>query len=287
MSGRMWEDYEIEYLNENGSEKPCSEIAEVLQRTPRAVQHMYNALGIKKRQAKIGDIINGWKIVELYIRNNDSQNITYAKVESTISDKIGEYKLTQLTQGKVGWPDRRRPDVTNKITNHHLCNTRLYSIWNGMKTRCYNKNQPGYKNYGGRGITICEEWFTFMNFYNWAMSNGYADNLTINRKNNDGNYCSENCNWITVKEQSYNKSDSVVITAWGETKNACDWVIDTRCKVSYDTLLYRIRVGWNPEFAISLATNGTKDGFNRYKDFYKFAKEKHPDKIEEFLQSGL
>ena len=134
---------------------------------------------------------------------------------------------------------------------NHLGNTRLYSIWNGMKTRCTNPKSPSYKNYGGRGITICTEWLNFMNFYNWATQNGYSDNLTINRKNNDGDYCKENCNWITMKEQQNNRSDNIVVTAWNETKNVGDWVVDTRCKVSRDTLLYRIRVGWVSEFAIS------------------------------------
>jgi len=88
---------------------------------------------------------------------------------------------------------------------HHLSNTRLYRIYIGMKTRCYNSKSLSYKDYGGRGITICQEWLDdFMNFYNWAKDNGYSDNLSIDRINVNGNYEPSNCRWATQEEQSNN-----------------------------------------------------------------------------------
>ena len=89
---------------------------------------------------------------------------------------------------------------------HGLKNTRLYRIWGGIKDRTLNIKTREFPNYGGRGITICEEWKNdFLSFYNWAMSNDYSDELSIDRIDNDGNYCPENCRWVTSTIQSRNK----------------------------------------------------------------------------------
>lgn len=111
------------------------------------------------------------------------------------------------------------------IRKHNLANSRLYTIREGMITRCYKKSSPSYENYGGRGITICDEWRKdFMSFYNWAMDNGYEDNLTIERIDVNGNYEPSNCKWITNSEQSRNKRSTVYFTYNGETKIVSDWI---------------------------------------------------------------
>lgn len=102
--------------------------------------------------------------------------------------------------------------------------TRLYGIWIGMKGRCYNEHDARYDRYGRRGISVCKEWKeNFEAFHNWAISNGYSDNLTIDRIDNNGNYSPENCRWATPKEQSRNRSTNINITIGNSTRTLTEW----------------------------------------------------------------
>ena len=93
----------------------------------------------------------------------------------------------------------------SKSFKHGLVGTRIYSIWIDIKSRVFNSKSKSYNDYGGRGITLCDEWLDVQNFYDWAMLNGYSEDLTIDRIDNDGNYCPENCRWVTQTIQSRNQ----------------------------------------------------------------------------------
>lgn len=128
-------------------------------------------------------------------------------------------------------------------------NIRLSNIYNGMINRCYYKNNVQYKNYGGRGIKICDEWLNDkMLFYNWAMNNGYQDNLTIDRIDVNSNYEPSNCRWITIQEQAYNKTTSRFILYNGEKKTLAEWAKELG--MSQQKLRYRLN-HWNIEQAFN------------------------------------
>ncbi len=119
------------------------------------------------------------------------------------------------------------------LLKHGLRNTRIYSIWKGMKQRCCNKNSTKYKDYGARGIIICQEWLNnFICFYNWALKNGYADNLSIDRIDANGNYEPLNCRWVTLKEQNNNRRSNNNITIWNKTQNLELWCKELNIKRS-------------------------------------------------------
>lgn len=129
-------------------------------------------------------------------------------------------------------------------------NKRLYSIYNGVKKRCYNKAESRYKDYGARGIKMCEEWLvSFDNFVEWSLSNGYSNEMTLERVDVNGDYSPYNCKWITLEEQAFNKRDTKWVTYKGESIQLVK--LCKRENVSYDTVHNRIySLGWSVERAI-------------------------------------
>lgn len=130
-----------------------------------------------------------------------------------------------LTNGKIlscgCWQRQRAAKINWK---HGMTNTRLHEIHSGMLKRCYNQNSKPYKNYGARGIKVCDEWKNdFKTFYDWAMINGYQDNLTIDRIDVNGNYCPENCRWVNKTTQARNTRNNHFITYNNETHCLSEW----------------------------------------------------------------
>ena len=126
---------------------------------------------------------------------------------------------------------------------HGLRNTRLYRIWANIKTRCYNENDPHFERWGKRGIKMCDEWRNdFKVFYDWSMSHGYSDELTIDRIDNDGNYEPKNCRWTTIKEQNKNKRNVKYITYAGKTQTIPEWTKELR--LGKETIRERLKRGY-------------------------------------------
>ena len=118
----------------------------------------------------------------------------------------------------------RKEMLSNKRTTHGCSKERLYGIWCAMKRRCYNTNDIAYKDYGGRGISICEEWKQdYQAFRNWALDSGYSNEKSIDRINNSGNYEPDNCRWVVSDVQANNRRSNRVYTVDGETHTLTEW----------------------------------------------------------------
>lgn len=136
-------------------------------------------------------------------------------------------------------------------TTHGGSSSRLYTTWQSIKQRCSNKSNKKYAIYGGKGIKVCSEWQTFECFSGWALSNGYRDDLTIDRINSDHDYSPENCRWADYKTQNNNTNRNHILLIYGEKKTVAQWATDDRCKVGYETFAARIKRGWDEEKALT------------------------------------
>lgn len=132
---------------------------------------------------------------------------------------------------------------------HGLRDSRLYETWHHMKQRCFNPNDRFYHHYGGRGIIVCDEWQQFKPFYEWAMENGYSEELTIDRVDVNGNYEPSNCRWVTRKVNSNNRRNNHFIEYNGETHTLTEW--SEILGIESHTLIMRLKYNWSVEKAFT------------------------------------
>ena len=138
----------------------------------------------------------------------------------------------------------------HKNIKHGMKRTPLYKTWGSIKTRCLNPNTPAYPNYGGRGITICDDWKdSFEAFYEWAIASGYQEDLSIDRIDVNGPYSPDNCRWVTIDVQANNKRTNRVVTFNGEAKTLQQWADETGILPS--TIRERLSRGWSAEKALT------------------------------------
>ena len=142
----------------------------------------------------------------------------------------------------------RITEIADRTRKHGMSKERIFSIWVGMRKRCNNKKSAAYKDYGGRGISISEEWGVFENFYN-DMKDGYSHNLSLDRIDPNGNYCKENCRWATAKTQNNNRRSNVYLEINGQKKTLSEWSDISGVRPSL--IQYRVNRGWDLNDAIN------------------------------------
>ena len=166
---------------------------------------------------------------------------------------------SQLRNGKISSCGCfHKEQLSDFRTTHGMAKCRLYRIWKNMKQRCCNKNHPRYLDYGGRGITVCDEWVNdFTSFREWANSAGYNDGLSIDRIDVNSGYSPDNCRWADNKTQQNNRTTNHYITINNNTKTLREWCDEY--KISYVLVRDRInKLGWNPIVALTTQQRGAK-----------------------------
>lgn len=146
-----------------------------------------------------------------------------------------------------------------RSSTHGETKTRLFKIWESMHERCERKTHKHYKDYGARGIFVCEEWKEYKPFRDWAMVHGYSEDLTIDRKDTNGEYSPDNCRWITMKKQQNNKRNNHFLTWNGETKTITEWSEATGIKKT--TIKERLNLGWSVDKTLTTPVRQRTKGY--------------------------
>lgn len=142
--------------------------------------------------------------------------------------------------------------LREKNSRHGLYGTRIHRTYTNMKTRCYNPHYYLFKNYGGKGITICDEWLGengLKNFADWSMKNGYSDKLSIDRIDNSKGYSPENCRWVDMRTQQNNRTNNRILSCGGESHTMAEW--SKISGIPYFAIQGRLSRGWSEQDAVS------------------------------------
>ena len=203
-----------------------------------------------------GQRFGRWTVIE---RSKSHTNEAYwvCKCDCGTIRSVRQLSLRQGVSRSCGCLHREEAgkQIGDRSRTHGDFGTKLYGVWAAMKRRCYNPNTKFYHDYGGRGITVCDEWQEYIPFKEWALANGYEEGLTIDRIDVNGNYCPENCRWITQREQCYNTRKTRFVEYKGKKYTMKDISDITGLKIR--TIQGRYERGWTPEqiFSTELKKN--------------------------------
>lgn len=226
----------------------------------------------KRKKHLIGTKINGFEILDSYCTKMISKTgKTYYKTTWKVKClKCGEILEKSNSDVKRNHA-RCNCNYKYKREMHGKRNTRLYKIYNNMLDRTERENSISYKNYGARNIKVCKEWKdSFQSFYEWSIANGYSDDLSIDRIDNDKGYSPDNCKWANKKEQALNRRTNHILEYKGEFKTIEEWASITG--IEYGTLWNRINLGWDVEKALTEPIRET-ERFYTYKGISLTLKE--------------
>ena len=142
---------------------------------------------------------------------------------------------------------------------HGEAKTRLHKIWESMIARCEYEKHPYYADYGGRGITVCDEWHSYIEFRDWAITHGYNDDLTIDRIKNEKGYDASNCRWATMREQQNNKRSNHIVYLGEIGHTISEW--SEILGIGKTTIRMRLESGWSDENALTVPVRKRTRGY--------------------------
>lgn len=246
---KPWVEAELLLLREHYKGLSSDKLKKILiGRTGKEIEAQAKRMHLRKLEPRAGDVFG--KLIVLYrIRAIDRRRDSYRRKAARVRCECGNEKvvhLHELTSGAI-------ISCGCQKFVHGLTNSRIYRIYTGMLTRTTNQNHADFLHYGARNIKVSSDFALFQDFYDWSMANGYADDLSIDRIDVNGDYSRENCRWVSDYVQANNRTCTRYLTAFGETKSVAEWSRDPRTVCTNYQTLYRrtVKQGWDHERAIT------------------------------------
>lgn len=221
---------QIDYVTVHFSDSTYKELADSFGINISKVWRIAKRLGLKhseefkNRKSLVGKRFGRLFVVKKIDNEQNSGGVKYECLCDCGNTHIVSHR--NLYNGSIKSCGCLLEDFLKSNTTHGGAGTKLYYVWNAARSRCFNPKDKGYKNYGGRGVTMCDEWANdFGSFQQWAYQNGYEEDkgLTIDRIDNNGNYCPENCRWVDQMTQCNNMRRNVYVTYMGKRQTLAQW----------------------------------------------------------------